>query len=36
MLAVPRDRVRQVIGIIDVSTSDRLDGTLLLVLGLAR
>ncbi len=36
MLAVPRDRVRQVIGIIDVSTSDRLDGALLLVLGLAR
>jgi len=36
MLAVPRDRVRQVIGIIDAPTSDRLDGALLLVLGLAR
>jgi mRNA interferase MazF len=36
MLAVPRDRVRQVIGIIDALTNDRLDSALLLVLGLAR
>ena len=36
MLAVPRDRVRQSIGIIDALTSDRLDSALLLVLGLAR
>ena len=36
LLAVPRDRVRQVIGIVDDLTSDRLDAALLLVLGLAR
>jgi mRNA interferase MazF len=34
MLAVPRDRVRQVIGVIDSRTRDRLDNALLLVLGL--
>jgi mRNA interferase MazF len=36
MLAVPRDRVRQVVGMIDALTSTRLDAALLLVLGLAR
>ncbi len=36
MLAVPRNRVRQVIGIVDDPTGNRLDGALLLVLGLAR
>jgi mRNA interferase MazF len=36
LLAVPRDRARQVIGIVDDLTSDRLDAALLLVLGLAR
>ena len=32
MLAVPRDRVRQVVGIIDARTGDSLDSALLLVL----
>jgi mRNA interferase MazF len=36
MLAVPRDRVRQVIGTVDKLTSDLLDAALLIVLGLAR
>jgi mRNA interferase MazF len=36
LLAVPRERVRQVIGVVDERTSDRLDAALLLVLGLAR
>ena len=35
MVAVPRERVRQVIGTIDTGTRDRLDQALLLVLGLA-
>jgi mRNA interferase MazF len=35
ILAVPRDRVRQLIGQIGPQTADRLDGALLLVLGLA-
>ncbi|MGA2891954.1 MAG: type II toxin-antitoxin system PemK/MazF family toxin [Xanthobacteraceae bacterium] len=34
MLAIPRDRVRQAIGVIDSRTADRLDTALLLVLGL--
>jgi mRNA interferase MazF len=36
MLAVPRDRVRQIIGALDSVNSNRLDAALLLVLGLAR
>jgi hypothetical protein len=36
MLAVPRSRVRQVIGALDADTCRRLDGALLVVLGLAR
>lgn len=36
MLALPRDRVRQVIGTLDAKNADRLDAALLLVLGLAR
>jgi mRNA interferase MazF len=36
MLAIPRDRVRQVIGVIDPLTAGRLDTALLLVLGLGR
>jgi mRNA interferase MazF len=36
ILAVPRERVRQVIGQIDRQTRDRLDRALLLVLGLTR
>ncbi|HUZ33239.1 MAG TPA: type II toxin-antitoxin system PemK/MazF family toxin [Xanthobacteraceae bacterium] len=36
LLAIPRARVRQAIGTIDAQTSDRLDGALLLVLGLTR
>jgi mRNA interferase MazF len=36
MLAVPRNRVRRVIGIVDDATRNRLNGALLLVLGLAR
>ena len=36
ILAVPRERVRQVIGNVDFQTRDRLDSALLLVLGLAR
>jgi mRNA interferase MazF len=34
--ALRRDRVRQVLGSLDVDASERLDGALLLVLGLAR
>jgi mRNA interferase MazF len=36
VLAVPRERVRQVIGRLDSQTMERLDQALLLVLGLAR
>jgi mRNA interferase MazF len=36
ILAVPRDRVRRVIGQVDRQTQDRLDRALVLVLGLAR
>jgi mRNA-degrading endonuclease toxin of MazEF toxin-antitoxin module len=36
LLALPRSRVRRVIGRIDPETSSRLDTALLLVLGLAR
>jgi mRNA interferase MazF len=36
LLAIPRARVRLAIGTIDAQTSDRLDGALLLVLGLTR
>jgi mRNA interferase MazF len=36
LLAVPRDRVRQVIGTLDAKNVGRLDAALLLVLGLAR
>jgi mRNA interferase MazF len=36
ILAVPRERVRQLIGSVDYQTRDRLDTALLLVLGLAR
>ena len=36
ILALPRDRVRQVIGSLDFQTSDKLDTALLIVLGLAR
>jgi mRNA interferase MazF len=35
ILAVPRERVRQVIGQVDRETSERLDRALLLVIGLA-
>ncbi|WP_398475658.1 type II toxin-antitoxin system PemK/MazF family toxin [Tardiphaga sp.] len=34
--AIPRSRVRQVIGVIDQNTSDQLNGALLMVLGLSR
>jgi mRNA interferase MazF len=36
ILALPRDRVRQVIGRIDGQTSDKINSALLIVLGLAR
>ena len=36
MLALPRDRVRRVVGTIDTPTADRLNSALLVVLGLAR
>jgi mRNA interferase MazF len=36
MLAVPRERVRQVIGALDSANADRVDAAMLLVLGLAR
>lgn len=36
ILAVPRERVRQIIGRLDSQTRDRLDDALLLALGLAR
>jgi mRNA interferase MazF len=36
MLALPRNRVRRVIGRIDSETSTRLDTALMIVLGLAR
>ena len=36
LLAVPRDRVRQIIGTLDSVNANRLDAALLLVLGLAR
>jgi mRNA interferase MazF len=36
MLAVPRDRVRRVIGTIDILTANLLNSALLLVLGLTR
>jgi mRNA interferase MazF len=36
LLAVPRDRVRQIIGTLDSENANRLDAALLLVLGLAR
>jgi mRNA interferase MazF len=36
ILAMPRERVRRVIGNVDIKTKDRLDSALLLVLGLAR
>jgi len=36
MLALPRNRVRRVIGRIDSETSGRLDTALMIVLGLAR
>ena len=36
MLAVPRDRVRQIIGTLDSVNANRLDAAILLVLGLAR
>jgi mRNA interferase MazF len=36
MLALRRDRIRQVIGRIDAATSEQLDSALLVVLGLAR
>jgi mRNA interferase MazF len=36
MFALPRDRVRQMIGAIDIETRGRLDAALLVVLGLAR
>jgi mRNA interferase MazF len=36
LVALRRDRIRQVIGRIDAETSERLDRALLLVLGLAR
>ena len=36
MLALPREHVRRTIGNLDFETSQRLDGALLTVLGLAR
>jgi mRNA interferase MazF len=36
MLAVPRERMRQVIGALDPANADRMDAAMLLVLGLAR
>jgi mRNA interferase MazF len=36
MFAVRRDRIRQVIGSLDVASLRELDGALLIVLGLAR
>jgi mRNA interferase MazF len=36
MFAVPRDRVRQVIGTLDSVNANRIDDALLLVIGLAR
>jgi len=36
MLALPRNRIRRVIGRIDSETSARLDTALMIVLGLAR
>jgi mRNA interferase MazF len=36
LLALPRERIRRVLGSIDTATSDRLDRALLVVLGLAR
>jgi mRNA interferase MazF len=36
LLAVPRNRVRQIIGTLDSVNANRLDAVLLLVLGLAR
>jgi mRNA interferase MazF len=36
MLAVPRERMRQVIGALDSANAGRLDAAILLVLGLAR
>ena len=36
MFALPRDRVRRMIGLLDSNTSNRLDAALLVVLGLAR
>ena len=36
MFALPRDRVRRVLGAIDADTADRLNSALLVVLGLAR
>jgi mRNA interferase MazF len=36
LVALRRDRIRRVIGRIDTETSERLNGALLLVLGLAR
>ena len=36
LLALPRRRIRRVVGSIDQETSDRLDRALLIVLGLAR
>ena len=36
MLAVPRGRMRKLVGSIDSETSDKLDTALLMVLGLAR
>lgn len=35
LLAVPRDRVRQVVGRLDATNANRLDAAMLLVLGLA-
>ena len=36
MIALRQDRVRQIIGHIDLETSEQLDRALLVVLGLAR
>jgi mRNA interferase MazF len=36
MFALPRERVRQLIGAVDAETRGRLDSALLVVLGLAR
>jgi mRNA interferase MazF len=36
MFALPRERLRQMIGVLDPNTSDRVDAALLVVLGLAR